>query len=213
MPNGCVSAIVTDPPYNVGLEYADGDDRRLDYKAWSAEWFHEAQRVSSVCVAISCGVANLMAWHDIAEPTWILAWLKPNAISRVNVGLNTWEPILLYGKPAGKRTHDSFIANVSHQLDTGDHPCPKPLKWAREVIERTTEEGMSVCDPFMGTGTTGVACVKMGRQFIGIEISEHYFQICEKRIAKAQSQLAFPIQWGEQTGRQKKWVTVKWTSG
>mgnify|MGYP002661910264 CR=1 FL=1 len=59
------------------------------------------------------------------------------------------------------------------------------MKWC---IERYTHEGDTIFDPFMGSGTTGVACVQTGRNFIGIEIDPTYFAIAEKRIAEAQMQ-------------------------
>ena len=52
---------------------------------------------------------------------------------------------------------------------------------------------MTVLDPFMGSGTTGVACVQTGRNFIGIEIDPTYYAIAERRIAEAQAQLALPM--------------------
>ena len=67
-----------------------------------------------------------------------------------------------------------------------DHPSPKPLsvmKWFLEVVG-----GESVCDPFMGSGTTGVAAVKIGRRFVGIEIHEPYFDIACRRIEGALKQ-------------------------
>jgi len=59
------------------------------------------------------------------------------------------------------------------------------MRW---VIENYTNEGDTILDPFMGSGTTGVACVQTGRNFIGIEIDPTYFAIAEKRIAEAQMQ-------------------------
>jgi len=59
------------------------------------------------------------------------------------------------------------------------------MKWC---IERATEPGQIILDPFMGSGTTGVACVQTGRNFIGIEIDADYFAIAERRIAEAQMQ-------------------------
>jgi len=56
-----------------------------------------------------------------------------------------------------------------------------------------TPEGGTILDPFMGSGTTGVACVQTGRRFIGIEISEQYYRIAQKRIAEAQAQLRIPF--------------------
>lgn len=75
---------------------------------------------------------------------------------------------------------------------TGDeytgHKSQKPLALMEELIKRYTREGDTVADFFMGSGTTGVACAKTGRNFIGCEINESYFKIAEKRIAEAQAQ-------------------------
>jgi site-specific DNA-methyltransferase (adenine-specific) len=70
------------------------------------------------------------------------------------------------------------------------HPTQKPLAVVTPFIERLTEPGWTVLDPFAGTGTTGVACAKRGRNFIGIEIDPTYYAIAEKRIREAQMQPA-----------------------
>ena len=69
-----------------------------------------------------------------------------------------------------------------------DHPCPKPLAWMLWLVTRGSLPGHLVIDPFMGSGTTGVACVKLGRRFIGIEIYPHYFDIACRRIEDAYRQ-------------------------
>jgi DNA modification methylase len=69
------------------------------------------------------------------------------------------------------------------------HPCEKPIElivWCMGVLG--IPEGATVFDPFMGSGTTGVACVRTGRNFIGCEIDASYFAIAQRRIAKAQLQ-------------------------
>ena len=65
------------------------------------------------------------------------------------------------------------------------HPTQKPVEQAELFINLHTQEGDTVLDPFMGSGTTGVACIRTGRKFIGIEIDETYFKIAQERIAKA----------------------------
>ena len=179
--DGCVDAVVTDPPYNVGLDYSDGDNRP-DYANWCKAWFRELQRISRGPIAISCGVNNLLLWQGIEQPTWVIAWLKLNSMKRVGVGWNTWEPVLLYGKTLGKKTHDSFTVNIVPQKNTGSHPCPKPMGWARELIERLTKPGMSVLDPFCGSGTTCIAAKLLDRKFIGIDRSRKYVKIARRRL-------------------------------
>lgn len=73
------------------------------------------------------------------------------------------------------------------------HPTQKPLAIVRPFIERFTDEGQTILDPFMGSGTTGVACVQTGRNFIGIELDKGYFAISQRRIADAQAQLSLEL--------------------
>ena len=75
-----------------------------------------------------------------------------------------------------------------------NHPTEKPTEVIKRLIEMTSQEGDTILDPFMGSGTTGVACVKTGRNFIGIEIDPTYFAIAEKRIAEAQLQPRLPLE-------------------
>ena len=70
----------------------------------------------------------------------------------------------------------------------GKHPCEKPTGMMEHIVGTSTRKGHAVIDPFMGSGTTGVACAKLGRKFIGIELEEKYFEIACKRIEEAYKQ-------------------------
>lgn len=72
------------------------------------------------------------------------------------------------------------------------HPTQKPLAVVRPFVQRLTERGWTILDPFAGTGTTGVACRMEGRNFIGIELDPQYYAIAERRIANAQPPLLLP---------------------
>jgi len=69
-----------------------------------------------------------------------------------------------------------------------DHPSQKPTKLMIDVVSLGSKLGETVCDPFMGSGTTGVACINLGRKFIGIEIERKYFDIACERIEAAYAQ-------------------------
>jgi len=69
-----------------------------------------------------------------------------------------------------------------------DHPTQKPLALMAWCIDRLPTEAKTILDPFMGSGTTGVAAISLGRQFVGIEIEPRYFDIACKRIAEATKQ-------------------------
>lgn len=72
------------------------------------------------------------------------------------------------------------------------HIAEKPMALMTTLLG-VTETGATVLDPFMGSGTTGVACIRTGRKFIGIEISPEYCAIAEKRIREAEAQLALQL--------------------
>ena len=74
------------------------------------------------------------------------------------------------------------VWEVSRQSNNSNHPAIFPENLARDHIISWSNEGDTVLDPFMGSGTTGVACVKTGRRFIGIELDEEYFKIASNRI-------------------------------
>lgn len=92
----------------------------------------------------------------------------------------------------GRRNLFSHMTNQSDRH--GVHPTEKPISLMAELVELFTDRGDVVCDPFAGSGTTGVACVKLGRQFIGVEIDPKYFDIACKRISDALKQGDFFVE-------------------
>jgi adenine-specific DNA-methyltransferase len=89
--------------------------------------------------------------------------------------------------------------NATQELEWGDvwqfpiereqsHPTQKPISLMRHIVGISSRKAQTILDPFMGSGTTGVACAKLGRKFIGIEIEPKYFDIACERIAKAYAQ-------------------------
>lgn len=188
MADKSVDAVVTDPPYNVDFAYAGYDDKRTDYPEWCASWLLELERICDGGIAVSCGVVNLAMWCAIKPPKWVMCWWKPAAMGRSPVGFCNWEPILLYGKSKNRGKTDVVRAPIIVRDDTGNHPCPKPVEWAKGFIDILTKDGMTVFDPFLGSGTTGVAAVQLGRNFIGCEIDPNYFEIAKRRIEAAAAQ-------------------------
>lgn len=84
------------------------------------------------------------------------------------------------------------VWNIKAKPKNG-HPAPYPIELPKRLITLLTGKNNIVLDPFMGSGTSGVAAVNLGRRFIGIEISEQYYAIAEKRIREAMLQIRMPI--------------------
>jgi DNA modification methylase len=90
------------------------------------------------------------------------------------------------GEP--QRPKDALLSIVRGAAPSDDHPHEKPPKIMLPLVAWATDRDGTVLDPFMGSGTTGVACMNLGRRFIGIEIEEKYFRIACERIENAQRQ-------------------------
>jgi len=89
---------------------------------------------------------------------------------------------------ADENSHEVIEGQIVTPQEITEHPTTKPLWLMQRLITVSTNPDMTVLDCFAGSGTTGVACVQTGRNFIGIEIDPTYFAIAEKRIAEAQMQ-------------------------
>jgi site-specific DNA-methyltransferase (adenine-specific) len=178
-----VDAVVTDPPYGINFIYESYWD---DLNNWTALMLHTVplmRSAANVVVMPSCAIKRLSWWYSTFPPDWLIAWYKGSPGHLATIGFNCWEPHLVWGKPK-KKVSDYFQSPLI--IDSNGHPCPKPVSYANWLVSRMSEE--SVIDPFMGSGTTGVACMNLGRKFIGIEIEPKYFDIACERIDQAQRQ-------------------------
>jgi DNA modification methylase len=179
-----VDAVVTDPPYGVDLDYAGYEDNSEKHPLFVKSWLPLIRAIAPICL-VATGMRHLMAYP---QPEWLLCWHKPAAMGRCTIGFSNWEPVLLYGKASGKTSVDFFTAPIIPDKSLDGHPCPKPTAWAEHLVEIACKPCSLVIDPFMGSGTTGVACARLGRKFIGIEIHKPYFDIACRRIEQAQRQ-------------------------
>jgi len=180
-----VDAVVTDPPYGIGFDYASHDDNEKDWFLLMDKVIPILRAMSNFCVMPCCQIKKLDWWYINHKPDWLIAWYKGNPGHSSHVGFNDWEPHLIWGKPP-HQMHDYFQTPLI--VKQNGHPCPKPNDWAMWLVSRAALARHTILDPFMGSGTTGVACMNLGRKFIGIEIDEHYFNIACKRISDAQKQ-------------------------
>ena len=199
---GQVDVIISDPPYNrkthKGARTTRGGQRAVlvDFDSLTEDHFIEfcgnAVAQARRWVILNC------AWQHAAElersglPLVRLgAWIKPNGApqftgDRPGVG---WEAIAILHREGKKRWnggghHAVWACNVEH----GGHPTQKPLKLLMDWVTKFTDPGELVLDPFMGSGTCGVACAKLGRKFIGIEKRADYFDLACRRISEAHRQ-------------------------
>jgi DNA modification methylase len=191
---------ITDPPYGVNLgNHAGANECRRGLLAKRGGYIDTPESFDLVVVpaikralklsrraAVFCVPPSM--WR-LPAPDAIGGIFVPGAVGRNKWGWSNFIHCLLYGiaPDLEKGAKQTAIQSSAQAEDTG-HPVTKPLVWMRWIINLATRPGDVVFDPFMGSGSTGVAAIQLGRSFIGCEISEEYFKIAQKRIAQAQLQ-------------------------
>ena len=185
--------LFADPPY--GVKKAGWDDR------FASEWLGAVPH--SVRVAgITPGILNLLRLPQTLgtmQYRWLIVAYLANSMTRSAFGYGKHIPCAIYaadGVSLYRKHRDLEKVNVRDPHETmPDHPCPKPTTAMRYFVESLPCE--TVLDPFMGSGTTGVACVQTGRKFIGIEKERKYFDIAVARIEKAIAEKAEQLEFAE----------------
>jgi site-specific DNA-methyltransferase (adenine-specific) len=193
--DGDADSTITDPPYGVSLK-----EVRTKHTTTPAKYASTNDSESSVletilpamehCIRISQAVAVLSGVRLVSKyppPRDIGSVFFPNGAGIGPWGFICTHPILYYGKcpylarGLGSRPN-SVSATHWNRRDDAEHPCEKPLKMMEWLVLRASLENQIILDPFMGSGTTGVACIRTGRKFIGVEKEPKYFEIAVKRI-------------------------------
>jgi DNA modification methylase len=197
-----VNAVLTDPPYGVGLTAKqnkwvarEGDgytsiDDSPDYIESVIVGVIEQSRWIADSVVVTPGTRSVFSYP---VPDAIGGIYNRNGAGSWKWGFECMAPVLYYGKDpylsAGLgRRPNSWEQPGTDFAEKLDHPCPKPDRLSRWLVNRASLPGHTLLDPFMGAGSFGVAATAMGRDYIGIEIDPDYFEIARKRIEDAQRQ-------------------------
>jgi site-specific DNA-methyltransferase (adenine-specific) len=197
-----VDALITDPPYGVGLKYASHDDHEKGYIEWLWPLIEaaEAKCAPGSPVFVWQSGTKLREFVEWFPREWRLFVAAKNFVQMRPTAMQwSYDPVVCWWTPgakpwsAGTANRDFTIANTAPLVATPEniergHPCPRPLDLMTLVIGQWVKPGGTALDLFMGSGTTGVACVAQGRAFIGIEKDPGYFDIARRRIEQAQRQ-------------------------
>lgn len=194
---GKVDAVVTDPPY--GLSGSSGTINSERGKAVYVSGSDTLEDVRDIYVpAITQAIAKAERGavtpgtphsFEYPKPDDIGAIIQPAVKGMSKWGRPTWQPILFYGRdPYVGLTIQPLTFQSNGQFYKSEHPCPKPDDLMKWLVQRASKPGETILDPFMGSGTTGVAAVQLGRKFIGVEIEPKYFDIACRRISEALKQ-------------------------
>lgn len=175
---------ITDPPYNVGIDFGEKtDDNRSfeDYVNWSKKWL----KLSPDRKIFTIGVSRLFWWKEIAGiPLWVIAWIKKNGQGNTKLrGTGKWDAILLYNI---EPDYDIDIVEINNEYGEGIkskglHPTAKPIALYEYLINRFSKSDWLIYEPFLGSGTTLIACERLSRKCYGVEIEPKYVAVTLER--------------------------------
>jgi DNA modification methylase len=212
IPSASIDLILTDPPYNLSpystgniklpwRKEINNDLAQWDQEGFEpADWLPEFTRILKPTGNIFAFTSyNLLGkWHGAFDPKFdtfqYVVWHKTNPIPKVRRAgfLNSCELIVCMWNKGHtwnftnqKEMHnfiESPICMGRERVKNPVHPTQKPVRILEPIIRIASNPNDVVFDPFMGVGSTGVAALRLGREFIGIEIDENYFQAAENRL-------------------------------
>jgi site-specific DNA-methyltransferase (adenine-specific) len=205
IPDGVIDLVVTDPPYeSLEKHRAIGTTTRLKHsKASSNQWFAifpnarfpelfaEVYRVlaRNAHFYLYCDPETMFVAKPLAEAAGFKFW-KPLIWSKVSIGMgyhyrSLYECILFFEKGKRKLRDLGQADVISHPRVRGGYPAEKPPAVSKILIEQSTEPGQLVLDPFMGSGSVGVAAVGAGRDFMGNDLCDEAVTISKLRLQDA----------------------------
>ena len=192
---GRVDAVVTDPPYGIGESGRKNATRGVNTVRWARasvrdygdfDWDNEPCHPETIAAIRSCSRHQIIFGGNffILPPSscW-LVWDKMNSGDFADCEL-AWTNL----QKAVRRIQWRWNGFIRRGDDEREHPTQKPVGVMAWAIEQLPHNCVTILDPFSGSGSTGVACIKMGRRFIGIERELKYFGAAVRRIEQAQRQ-------------------------
>lgn len=219
IPNKSIDLIVTDPPYEISVEHGSGAfgiEKKLHYFQFS-EFSHGIKQeickefvrvLKKINCYIFCNKKQIPMYLNFFINNYkcnfdIISWHKSNPVPACgNKYINDTEyclffrekGVLLNGTAETKKTYYLSPSNTKDK-DLFEHATIKPIEIIKNLIINSSNENDIVLDPFVGSGTTAVACKELNRQYIGMEISPKWHEVAVKRLQgeTANGQLSFII--------------------
>lgn len=213
-----IDVVVTDPPYGINAKLGMGGGTKGDGGMWKGRRIMGDDDVTLRDEVLQAAAAPFAALAKVGTPSppgtrATVVWDKGEHTGAGDLSL-PWKPnfevVYVGGDGWAAERRGSGIVKVNAiagcVADRNDghrfHPFEKPMALMRHFCERAP--GRTILDPFMGSGTTGVAAIKIGRRFIGVEIEPEFFETACRRLEEAARQLemwAMPFDFSKEPAR------------
>lgn len=208
IPDNSIDLVVIDPPYELETQrgggfFRESNEKRRKYQdeienmmLGISEELLDAicNKMKKVNMYIFCSRTQMLTLLNYANKkcfSWnLLAWHKTNPIPTCNNKYLNDTEYIVFMREKGVSIYGNYHTKKSYYVTPTNkedkklykHPTIKPLDIIKNLIINSSQENDTVLDCFMGSGTTGVACKELNRNFIGIEIDNTYFEIAKNRI-------------------------------
>jgi len=187
IPDGSVETVITDPPFNAGKSFDNDNFTPLDFRAFCNRLVLELYRIKPLNILIEVSKSDIIIRQEMEryfEFKYSICLNYTNSMRNGVVGYANFGLVLWFanGGKCCKRYKDRLDSALHNTKNEFTHPSPKEITHYQKLVEMFSYERNTVLDPFMGSGTTGVACKNLNRDFIGIEKDPEYFKIAKERI-------------------------------
>ena len=196
IPDESIDMVLTDPPY--GMDFQSGH-RKIQHKkmkgdaslGWLDDFVDEIYRVSKPNTAhyVFCSHHHIDKFKQAIERKFkiknILVWVKNNhSMGDLQGSFASKTEFIIFFHKGRRLINGKRDSNILEFKRTQNrlHPTQKPVDMIEYLLRKFSDEGDLILDSFMGSGTTGIACLNMDRSFIGMEVDEDYFKIAKERI-------------------------------
>jgi len=198
-----IDLIVTDPPYGMDFQSNYRKEKHIKIEndkdlSWLPTFLNQCNRVLKdnshfyMCSSFHNLDYFMQEVKKIFELKNILVWVKNNtSMGDLEGDYAPQYEFILFIQKGRKKLNGTRKSNVLKYSRTGNkyHPTEKPLELIRFLLRNSSSKDDVVLDPFMGSGTTAVACKELDRKFIGYELEEEHFLTSEKRLNKVNKSL------------------------
>lgn len=199
IPDKSIDLVLADPPYNAQRLFANDNLTENAYTDFTNKWLSECARIIKGDIVIIIGVKYqkpIVLWlFQNLNFCWEFIWWKSNGMLNGKATFAVYDKVLWFSQNEGKHKRhpdiprDVWNIPVIPQANDFGHPTPKSMKGIKNIVKLLSEEGDLILDPFLGSGTTAVACKSLNRDYIGIEISPEYCEIARRRLKHVQMEM------------------------
>jgi site-specific DNA-methyltransferase (adenine-specific) len=187
--NESIDLVITDPPYGLNKKGIKNDEDLKEFYKILPDCYRVLKKDSFFITFFSTKYIPEIFKNNPFTYYWQIILYCPNGSVRSTIGYTKFMSVFIFkkGNPKIKKQNkDIFVDTPGRMVEPLEgfinHPTPKPTKFIKDLLEMFSSKNDLVLDPFIGSGSTALACKDLERNFIGFEIEKEYYNLANKRL-------------------------------